>query len=82
MRFVLQGVLVASLVLAVASCSDASSHDRALASSAGSRALGLASSAGSTATGDPKADAQAGLDAYWAMVKRLLAAPDPAEPRG
>ena len=80
MRLALQGVLVGSLLLAVTSCSDASSHDRALASSAGSSVSGLASSAASTASTDPKADAQAGLDAYWAMVKRLLAAPDPGDP--
>ena len=80
MRLALQGVLVASLVLAVASCSDASNKAQAVSSSTGSPASATASSAASTASSDPRTDAQGGLDAYWAMVKRLLAAPDPSDP--
>lgn len=76
--------LVAGLVLVASACSSASggagSTSSSSAGSTSSATVASTSSTASTSTGDPKAEAQAALDAYWAMVKRLLAAPDPSDP--
>jgi hypothetical protein len=75
----LRTFLIASVLLAATACSSASNG--ANGSSGPSTSSPAASSAAtSSSTSDPKADAQRALDAYWAMVKRLLAAPDPSDP--
>jgi hypothetical protein len=87
MRRWLQSFLLASLVLAASACSSASggahgSSTSALATTAATSAstATASSTAASSSSNDPKADAQAALDAYWAMLKRLFAAPDPSDP--
>jgi hypothetical protein len=81
MRRWLQSFHIAGLVLAAGACSGASGGAGGSSSSA---QVTTSSSSSSTTTSssaaDPKAAAQAGLDAYWSMVKRLLAAPDPSDP--
>lgn len=75
LRRALLGFLIATLAFATFGCSDASKPSANASSSA---AVGAASSSAPLA--DPKADAQASLDKYWAMVKRLSTAPDPTDP--
>ena len=77
LRRVLLGFLVAGFVLATVSCSDAS---KPAAQSSTSSASGLTSAASTSSSVDPRVQAQTDLDAYWAMVKRLNGAPDPADP--
>jgi hypothetical protein len=76
LRRVLRGFLVAGLALAAVSCSDAS---KPAASKASSTSVASPTSPSSSAV-DPRADAQAALDAYWLMIKRLYMAPDPQDP--
>jgi hypothetical protein len=72
MRFVQRGLAAALLVSAMA-CSSSSTPN---AGSTGSTHAATTSSGPSTTT-DPKAAAQAALDAYWVMLKRLYAEPNP-----
>jgi len=83
MRQLLQALAIASVAIVATGCSGPSTSS---ASGPSSDSRTSASPSASTGTGQTvssasaSAEAQAALDGYWAMIKRLLAAPDPADP--
>ncbi len=74
----IQGVVAMMMLLAAWGCSSAPAPS---SQSTGSVASTESSTFSTSTTLDPKAAAQASLDEYWAMVKRLNGAPNPDDPQ-